>query len=477
MKNLVKRTSTSIIFVFVICIVAKGQTWSAVGNGVNGSVNSFAIYNGELYVGGQFNNPGGITPNGILKWNGSSFDTLPGSYLLGSCNIRAMIVYKNELYVGGGFSIGSSPFSSIYNFIARWNGSIWSSVGSGFNNIVCSMAVYKDNLYVGGFMDFAGSTVVNQIAKWDGFQWSAVANGIPGSAANVLALEVYKDELYAGGEFYLTTANAAYIARWNDTVWKSVGTGYLNHVVYSLSTFNDDLFVGGSSYFTMAGNIPVNQIAKWDGTTWASVGAGTGNDFSILYTLKEYNNELYVGGEFGSMDGDSIKGIARYNGISWDSLGSGVDSTNIIRDTLFDFPYFGDTMYNYAPHTVNALQVFNNELYVGGSFNMIGGINAKSIAKWHVDGASVNEQKKKLIFSVFPIPATDELNIIFETKENEDIKISIYNILGQNVYNEKLEASKGTNIRKINIAKYATGVYIVNVSTKDGNISRKIIKK
>ena len=79
--------------------------------------------------------------------------------------------------------------------------------------------------------------------------------------------------------------------------------------------------------------------------------------------------------------------------------------------------------------------------------------------------------------SIYPNPTTDDLSIVFETKDNEDIRISISNVLGQIVYNEKMEAYNGTNIRKINIAKYATGVYIVNVSTKDRNISRKIIKK
>ena len=122
------RKITTLIIWCLFSSITHAQTWSAVGNGVNGRVSSFAIYSGELYVAGQFNNPGGISPLGLMRWNGTQFDTLPGTYLFGSSRIEAMGVYNDELYLGGAFSTFSN--------IAKWNGVSFSSVGTGCDNVV-----------------------------------------------------------------------------------------------------------------------------------------------------------------------------------------------------------------------------------------------------------------------------------------------------------------------------------------------------
>src|SRR4051812_40115671 len=108
-----KNICISLVFLF-LTTVSLAQTWSAVGNGVYGRVSSFAIYNGELYIGGGFSISSGIQ-SPILKWNGVSFDTLPGTYLFGSSRIEAMAVFNNELYAGGAF------YNHKFKNILRWN--------------------------------------------------------------------------------------------------------------------------------------------------------------------------------------------------------------------------------------------------------------------------------------------------------------------------------------------------------------------
>src|SRR5258706_10282712 len=81
-------------------------------------------------------------------------------------------------------------------------------------------------------------------------------------------------------------------------------------------------------------------------------------------------NKLFVGGNFGSVDGHQALGIAAWNGILWDTLGGGLP--NIVRSiTGFqNYVYVGgDFIYLNSPNTglVNGFTRWN-----GFSFDSVG---------------------------------------------------------------------------------------------------------
>src|SRR5688572_9352449 len=455
------KSLTTIIICFFFSNVAVAQTWSAVGNGVNGRVSSFAIYNNELYVSGQFELPGIPYAIGLFKWNGVTFDTLPGNYLFGDCRIEAMTVYNNELYLGGGFTTFNSAYPSIYDYMAKWNGSSFSAVGSGCDNVVYSLEAYNGNLYVGGDMTVAGGAYSPGIVKWNGSQWSDVGNGITGSSARVFRLAVYDNELYASGGFYFDVLNTNNIAKWNDSIWSEVGPGGIPGVVYALGTYNNELYAGGP-YFTTAGGIPVNQIARWNGTTWADVGGGIGLNVAHIFALKEYQNELYTGGTFNIMDGDSLKSIARYNGNAWNSVGSGVDSCNVIVDTIFGMP-------EYAPHTISAFIEFNNELYAGGHFNMIGGVTAHSVAKWSIP-VGIEENHSMNTIAVFPNPALEQVTIRCDELYNF---YELYDLSGKLM----MKGNISSRNFELDLHFLESGIYILSVNNNQKHLHKKVLKQ
>jgi hypothetical protein len=100
-----------IITLFSICLSGKGQTWSALGSGINGDVftNSSFVYaldtlNGSLYAGGTFDTAGGVFVNNIAEWNGVSWNAVGGgitSNLNGPHGVYALTTYKGNLYAGG----------------------------------------------------------------------------------------------------------------------------------------------------------------------------------------------------------------------------------------------------------------------------------------------------------------------------------------------------------------------------------------
>ena len=136
------------------------------------------------------------------------------------------------------------------------------------NKAVNALAVLDDGtgpaLFAGGTFTTAGGVTARAVAKWDGTSWSALGSGWNG---NVHALTgLLNGDLVAGGAF--TTAggvSANYIARWNGTSWSALGSG-MDFPVRALTTLpNGDVVAGGD--FTTAGGVSANNIARWNGTS------------------------------------------------------------------------------------------------------------------------------------------------------------------------------------------------------------------
>ncbi|MEI6178407.1 MAG: hypothetical protein WCS43_16060, partial [Verrucomicrobiota bacterium] len=108
---------------------------------------------------------------------------------------------SGSLYIGGDFRCAGSV--NAY-YIAKWNGSTWSALGSGVNSIVYALALDgSGNLYAAGSFTTADGLPANRIAKWNGSTWSALGSGMD-STVRALALDG-SGNLYAAGSF--TTAD------------------------------------------------------------------------------------------------------------------------------------------------------------------------------------------------------------------------------------------------------------------------------
>ncbi|HSA33201.1 MAG TPA: hypothetical protein P5077_05690, partial [bacterium] len=84
-------------------------TWSALGNGISGSVEALAVdENGTVYAGGQFTMAGGVTANHVAKWDGTEWSVLGtgiGEASDGYPQVHALALDENgDLYLGGWFT-------------------------------------------------------------------------------------------------------------------------------------------------------------------------------------------------------------------------------------------------------------------------------------------------------------------------------------------------------------------------------------
>ena len=89
--------------------------------------------------------------------------------------VRALVEYNGELIIGGDFAnAGTTPA----NFIAAWDGAMWSALGVGVNDDIHALTVYNGELIAAGKFHTAGGVAANHIAAWDGTSWSALGDGV-----------------------------------------------------------------------------------------------------------------------------------------------------------------------------------------------------------------------------------------------------------------------------------------------------------
>jgi hypothetical protein len=336
--------------------------WMSMGGvqGANGQVQAVAVDgSGNLYVGGRFNVIGDVVAKFIAKWDGTRWSALGSGINDEFAPVSALAVSGTNLYAGGNFTMAGGV---TVNRIARWDGSRWSALSSGMNDSVSALAVSGGNLYALGYFTTAGGTPANHIAKWNGSSWSALGSGLDGNGGfpYLFALAVSGSNVYAGGIF--TTAGGTSvnnIAKWNGSSWSALGSGIpFGGNVSALAVSGSNVYVGGQ--FQSAGGIAATNLARWNGSSWSAMGSmgnATG-DGSAVWALSVSGSDLYAGGYFTNAGATAANHVAKWNGSSWSPLGLGTD------------------------WDLSALAVSGSNVYAGGRFYTAGGSEANFLAKW-----------------------------------------------------------------------------------------------
>jgi hypothetical protein len=335
-------------------VVTGPYAWTNLDGGVNNTVFYGMAYDGtNLFAGGHFTTAGSVTVNYVAKWNGTNWSSLGIGM---DDRVLSLLMVGTNLYAAGDFTMAGGV--SAYH-VARWDGTSWSPVGMGMNNTVNALAYDGTYLYAGGDFTLAGGVSANNLARWDGANWSSVGGGMGGASDSVRALVFHGTDLYVGGMF--TTAGGVPVsnmAKWDGASWSDLGGG-MDFGVFRLELVGTTLYAGGA--FTTAGGASANRMAKWDGSTWTSL--GTGMD-STVFALANDGINLYAGGSFTTANNLPVNYVAMWNGTTWTNLGKGTagpgDQGGRVLSLLHD----------------------GTSLYAGGWFTNAGVALADHIAKW-----------------------------------------------------------------------------------------------
>jgi hypothetical protein len=205
------------------------------------------------------------------------------------------------------------------NGAARWDGSSWLPLGTGFlvnsgQYPIAALSWGSDLIAIGEFDEVSGVPAAN-IARWDGADWHPLDAGLDGEG---LALAEFEGDLVAGGEF--TQAGgvpATGIARWNGSSWGPIGDNAVE--VTALRVVDGRLFAAGA--FRCPDGEQAHGLAVWNGTRWEMTGSGIEGD--RIHFIEPWNGDLYVGGRFAWANGRASFGIARWMGLSRLAVPSG----------------------------------------------------------------------------------------------------------------------------------------------------------
>jgi hypothetical protein len=297
---------------FVCYFDKSNNTWNDMNSGVDGEVFTLAKRGNDIYVGGSFNWAGPVV---LLSAHDKTDPKKPLSI-------------------------------SHFNNIAKWTpGAGWSGLGSGTSggsDKVCSIFPDGDLIYVAGafnnVMDDAAHAVPNTkcmaVYNTNTSQWSTAYTGaFTGNYINNIIK--YNGSFYVVGDFVIIGGVDAFCAaKLTGTTWSSMGGGF-NNVGYQILLNGSDIYATGNFTRVNETTTPTtaNHIAKWNGSIWSSLGSGL--DDKVEKGMVFVNNYLYVVGNFTTAGSKASKYLAYWKTVSPPAVSSPNSSiTSINRVNL-----------------------------------------------------------------------------------------------------------------------------------------------
>lgn len=289
--------------------------WSDIANDLaSNTINQIAVdSSGNIYAGGAFTSVNGVTANRVAKWNGSVWTSL-GSGVDGQV-LSILVDNSDNVYVGG----------FLTNNVARWNGSSWVSIGASIGSYVQALATDSaNNIYAGGTFG---------VRVWNGSTWTNLTPTFSGSIFTIYHDPDPNGEMYVGGSFSSINGQPANnIARFQETTWFPLGTSInngVNNFVFSIAKTSPSIFtIGGLFSFATQSSgsvLIVNNICQWISNLFYPIeqgGTSGANDavYSIVSDVSQ--NAIYVGGDFSQFTNVPATSMASIELGSVQNLGS-----------------------------------------------------------------------------------------------------------------------------------------------------------
>ncbi len=245
-----------------------------------------------------------------------------------------------------------------------------------------------------------------------------------------------------------------------DTIWTRILGGTSYDVINAVcEDFDGNYLFCGTTYSFGAGNYDIYVVkTNLNGEEiWTKTYGGSISDRASKI-IKTYDN------------GYAIAGITN-------SFGAGGNDIYIIKlnnngDTLWTKTFGGEG----DDWATSIQETYDGGFIISGYTNSFVGNNDVYLIKTDANGYSSFEQVLNLNTDciLFPNPCINVLNIKLKSFTEEDIKLAIYNLNGQNV-NSYVVNKNNSEFYSINLSNLAKGMYVVEISSGNNHIIKKII--
>ncbi len=377
----------------------------------------------QLYIGGAFQQVGGVNARSLARWDGSVFQQVGGSLQGGvgfGTQVEALCSFPGlggvqELHVGGKFDGAGGQSTS--RWIARRQNT-WVDIGGG--EVVFAFSPRAD---LGGTSLIAARQ--SGVEIYDGAARTSISFEFPSEALSVLAFGSKQPQ-----DFYVGTTQpsdgASHYSLWNGTDWSRIfsspGThlglsGFLDEFAVHDFGQGEELVALGVTGITLPPLLPEGRMLSYNGFGWRPVDT-QGVQFGVMGELRSLGGDLFAVGSVGLDGVGGIYPVLRYDGASWETLGSPLstgssrglavelfDSGNgpelycgvnlsfgppntrgIARFDGTDWVEVGGGMQGGSQGSVQRMLTWNNgageALYAAGTFVNAGTTTVNSIARW-----------------------------------------------------------------------------------------------
>ncbi|MFH6992854.1 T9SS type A sorting domain-containing protein [Flavobacterium sp. FlaQc-48] len=217
------------------------------------------------------------------------------------------------------------------------------------------------------------------------------------------------------------------------------------------------IIAGGSFYIFQGYGSPRVIRLNTDGSDDHSFDIGSGgllvgfND-AVSSIILQPNGQIVVGGNFTKFQNIEQSFLIRLN-------------SNGTKDSTFDIqPGFNNNI-------TAIYQQSDNKILVGGFFNNYKATPSSFLIR--IKGTETNLSNEdfsteKSMFSIWPNPAKNTLNIHSLNENNYSVKI--YDLSGKLIY------SKENLSNSIDVSSFTSGMYLIKIKAENGETSQKFIK-
>jgi len=425
------------LFLNVLALGIYAQDWEAVGEGTNEAVKAMIEYNGDLIIGGAFTLVAGQEANGVARWDGSEWHTM-GSGFAGE--VYGFAVYGDWLYACGFFTTDPDNLYE-YEGIARWTGNAWSPVidydPDSWGAEVYDMLVYNNELYITNH-SMIGFDQYTRVSKFNGIEWTDLPGyfTIGDNQGRIFTLDIYNDQIVAGGWFDAIDGEPVKsVARFSGSGWESMGmvSSGANDRVNKLLQVGDDLYAGGIFFDPLS-----TTLQKYDGENWSLYQMDEEWTTWEIMDLMVYENELFASGAFYYYDGPAL-----------------VAACTVLKENTDDYFWLDLNFFNSnSDQWIGyAMLEYNGDLYLGGDFQFAGtdDIPKNYIARFNGQiPTTIKEVQKAELLQISPNPSSDLIYLSKDLSQEQNFAIQVYDLAGrlileQNLVNNQLDISNLKN--------------------------------
>lgn len=187
-------------------------------------------------------------------------------------------------------------------------------------------------------------------------------------------------------------------------------------------------------------------------------------------------------------DGSGDKNYGNNSICMWNINPSNTPNAILLHFLEFDLDDYGDTLHVFNT-AVSPMQLITS--FTGRNLPADYVCNTSKIRLQFISNRWVTRQGWKLVYSptqeigqqsgithlsIFPNPASTQLNLRAGFEQAGKTTISIYNIMGQEVFTEVTHVEKNLS-REIDISQLMPGIYLFEVATPKGKSLQKFIKE